>query len=333
MRPLLRSSCWRVPSGLVALALVLAALTSCARTIARPVPGRSVNVDELWQGRGDLGRLDLVRGPGGRRLAPDPSAVYTLEKVDEGGYSSGYDVRAPDGRRWSVKLGPEAQTEVVVSRILWALGYHQPATYYLPRWTLSGAIAGPQHPGRFRLEPSNWNVVGEWSWYDNPFVDTQPFRGLIVANLVLNNWDWKTSNNKIIEYREDGTTERLYMVRDLGASLGRTASPGWLRWTPFRQWKQGSRNDIEGFESQRLIRRVNGDRVEFDYSGLNESLVDTLTVADVVWACRLMSRISDRQWKAVFDAAEYPDDISRRYIAKIKSKISEGLALARSTAP
>jgi hypothetical protein len=145
----------------------------------------------------------------------------------------------------------------------------------------------------------------------------------------LNHWDWKTSNSKIIEYREDRTTGRLYMVRDLGASLGKTTFPGWLAWTPFRQWKQGSRNDIEGFEPQRLVRRVDGDRVEFDYRGLNGSLVATLTAADVVWACRLMSRISDRQWNDAFDAAGYPDDISRRYIATIKSKIREGLALAR----
>jgi len=40
-------------------------------------------------------------------------------------------------------------------------------------------------------------VVGDWSWYDNPFMNSREFRGLVVANLILNNWDWKTSNNKI----------------------------------------------------------------------------------------------------------------------------------------
>ncbi len=42
----------------------------------------------------------------------------------------------PDGLEWSAKIGPEAQTEVVVSRILWGLGYHQPPIYYLPSWTV-----------------------------------------------------------------------------------------------------------------------------------------------------------------------------------------------------
>ena len=34
-------------------------------------------------------------------------------------------------REWSLKLGPEAQSEVVASRLLWAIGFHQPPTYWL----------------------------------------------------------------------------------------------------------------------------------------------------------------------------------------------------------
>ena len=36
-------------------------------------------------------------------------------------------------------------------------------------------------------------------WDKNEFDGTQPFKGLVVANLLLNNWDWKTSNNKVYE--------------------------------------------------------------------------------------------------------------------------------------
>jgi hypothetical protein len=53
-----------------------------------------------------------------------------------------------------------------------------------------------------------------------------------------------------------------------------------------------------------------------------------VTPADVVWASRLMSRLSDEQWKAAFTAGGYPPDQAARYIAKLKSKIAEGLALA-----
>ena len=50
------------------------------------------------------------------------------------------------------------------------------------------------------------------SWYENPFVSTQPFKGLLVANLILNNWDWKTSNNKVYDLADrDGASRRVFV--------------------------------------------------------------------------------------------------------------------------
>jgi hypothetical protein len=91
---------------------------------------------------------------------------------------------------------------------------------------------------------------------------------------------------------------------------------------------QGSRNDVAGFEEQALIKKVEGEQVTFDYRGIHNGLVDTLTVDDVVWTCRLMARISDRQWRDAFRAARYADAEQQRFIRKLKSKIDEGLALA-----
>ena len=68
--------------------------------------------------------------------APPPDADYKLKAKDATGFSVSYDVIGPDGVEWSAKIGPEAQTEVVLSRILWGLGYHQPPIYYLPSWRL-----------------------------------------------------------------------------------------------------------------------------------------------------------------------------------------------------
>ena len=58
-------------------------------------------------------------------------------------------------------------------------------------------------------------------------------------------------------------------------------------------------------------------------------LVDMLTIPDVVWTCRLFARLSDRQLDDAFRAAGYSDDERARYVAKVKSKIAEGLALAQ----
>jgi hypothetical protein len=222
-----------------------------------------------------------------------------------------------------VKLGPEAQTEVAVSRILWALGYHQPPTYYVTSWTMTGQQQGSQLGARFRPKLTDREVVGEWDWYENEFLHTRPFKGLVVINVMLNNWDWKTSNNKI--YDLDG--ERVYVVQDLGASLGKTSYPRALGWLPMRGIGQGSRNDLEDFEEQGFIEGVEGDRIKFVYRGIHRSLIDMLTPADVLWAVDRMARLSDAQWDDIFRAAGYPEDQRRRYVAKIKSKVAQGLAL------
>jgi hypothetical protein len=253
-------------------------------------------------------------------------------EADRSGFSPGYDVRDANGLTWSVKLGPEAQTEIVASRILWAIGFHQVPTYYVSSWSMTGGPGGNPGPGRFRPELPDRKAVGEWSWYENEFAHTPPFKGLIVANLILNNWDWKTSNNKIYEItRPGGTTERRYVVRDLGASLGKTSSPRLVRWLGARI-AQGNRNDVEAFEQQGFIEQVNGDRLEFDYSGIYQKVVDTVRVEDVVWTARLLSRLSDAQWNAAFRAAGYSPDHASRYIAKVKSKVAQGLALAEGKA-
>src|SRR4029453_10228925 len=93
---------------------------------------------ELWKNPTDLAERDLQWGPGRPGNAPAANATYTVVKRDDTGYSRGYDVVGPDQRKWSIKLGREAQSEIVLSRILWALGYYQPETYYVKGWQLAG---------------------------------------------------------------------------------------------------------------------------------------------------------------------------------------------------
>jgi hypothetical protein len=331
MRSTSRDSAVRIARLLSIVPLALAVAFCAGRTAPRTTaedPAR-VQLDHLWVQPSDLESRDLFHGSGGAKLAPDPVARYELIAVDDTGYSPGYDVRDPQGTKWSVKLGIEAQPELVASRVLWAIGYHQPPTYLLPKWELAGKPGGPQEVGRFRRESADEKAVSDWSWYENPFVTTQPFRGLVVANLVLNNWDWKTSNNKVYENTARSGASRRYVVRDLGASLGKTTYPRFLKWIPIRGLGQGSRNDLEGFEEQGFIKGVEGQTVEFHYRGIHNRLVKTITRDDVAWTCRLMARVSDKQWHDAFRAAGYSEEYQRRYTAKLKSKIKEGLALSQ----
>jgi hypothetical protein len=291
------------------------------------MPGLPAAIDELWQEPQNLAQRDLFHGPGGPELVPGET-TFTFVAEDTSGWSPGFDVRDSKDVVWSVKLGPEAQSEIVTSRILWAIGYHQPPTYYLEQWSFTGARSGAQQPGRFRPDLPDRKVVGDWSWYENPFIGTRPYAGLVVANLVLNSWDWKTSNNKIYQLEAPVRgVSRWFVVRDVGASLGKTTYPAILKWFRLRGFGQGTRNDLPGFESQGFIRSVEDGRVEFDYSGIYGDVIESVTPADVRWVCEWLSRLSDRQWTDAFRAAGYAPDHTARYIRKIQEKIAQGLAL------
>jgi hypothetical protein len=313
-------------SILVTLGILILA-TACAHTIrsTATAPPSAETLAELWELPQNIASRDLFHGPGGVELAPRPDAEYTWVATDTTGYSPGFEVRGPDGREWNVKIGSEAQPEVVASRVLWAMGYHQPNVYYLPAWKLSGGPGGQQPAGRFRIESPDAEVVSDWSWSENPFVGTQPYNGLIVANLVLNSWDWKTSNNKV--YRHSDGNHR-YVVRDLGASLGKTSFPVLLKWFPLRGLGQGSRNSIDDFEEQGFIRAVDEQNVDFHYRGIYRHIVDQVRPSDVRWASELLAQISDAQWDDAFRAADYTPEHRTRYIKKIKAKIAEGMAVS-----
>jgi hypothetical protein len=277
---------------------------------------------ELWSEPSDLETRDLLVGSAPLAGAPLKNVQYMVKKRDTSGYSKGYDVTGPDGRDWDVKVGKEAQTEIVLSRILWALGYHQPATYYMTDWQLAGTYDDEGQPARFRLQ-SDHETEGEWKWLDNPFAESRPMHGLIAINALLSNWDFKTSNNRV--YRMTDAKQEIakrYVVQDLGASLGKP------RVFPI---PIGTRNEIEDFEGSLLIKEVKGSRVVLNFrSPLHRDILERLTVDDIVWACELMNRLADAQLDDAFEAAGYTPDIRSRYVTKIRAKIREGLAL-RST--
>jgi hypothetical protein len=315
--------------ALVLLLAVAGALSgpACARVFRSPsqqaVPANVV--DDLWREPIDLPTRELFYGPGGKELVPQP-VTYSFVARKTSGKNPGYDVRDPHGRLWSVKLGEESQSEVTASRILWALGFHQPPTYYVERWKLSGADAPEQPAGRFRTEMAGHEVVGNWSWYDNPFIGSRPFAALVTVNLLLNNWDFKTVNNKIyLVTNENGVKERRYVVRDLGGSLGKARQPRFLSWFPFMRYKQGSKSNLEDFERQGYVKAINAQRVEFDYRGIDDALVDSVTDVDLRWTGELLARLSEQQWLDAFRAGGYPADQRARYVRKIRAKIGQAV--------
>jgi hypothetical protein len=311
----------------LSVCVVIAHLTTaCTRPmLASPVrqPAPQVAVLDLWTEPDDIAQRDLRWGSSRPDHAPSKTDVFTVTGIDKTGYSRGYDVQGPDGRKWDIKVGKEVQPEIVLSRILWALGYYQPETYYVTGWQLAGAWESEGEPARFRLQ-SDHESEGEWVWLENPFAGTRPLQGLVAVNLLLNNHDLKTSNNRIYRMRDTkAEPARRYVVQDVGSALGKPRGFPYVR---------GTRNDIDDYESLELIRAARGSRVQLDYRGRYTNILERLSSADVIWACELINRLSDAQLDDAFKAAEYPPDIRTRYIAKLRSKIHEGLAL-RETRP
>lgn len=280
------------------------------------------------------GERNLFSGIGRSRSAPDPDGIYTLVSKDETGFSVGYDVVGSDGTEWSVKIGPEAQTEVVVSRVLWGLGYHQPPVYYLPSWRLAAGVGGSAgrwdrvsggsaprsatiSEARFRPKVPQLERLNEtWSWADNPFSGTPELKALLAILLMLNSTDLKDSNNSIYELAAPSQVEgRWYVVRDLGAALGETGAL-----FPRRNW-------LEGFERESFITRMDGATIEFGYKGRHQDLLAMIAPGDVKRAAAMMARLTDAQWRDAFRAGNYAASHADRYIRRIKEKIADGLAL------
>jgi hypothetical protein len=304
---------------LVLAVAIAVGVAACGAIIRVPeTPASPEQLTEFWIDPGDLQR-DLLWGVGGEEHAPPANAVYEFKAKDTGGFSTSYDVVAPDGTAWGVKIGVEAQPEVVVSRILWGLGYHQPPIYYLPSWKFAapGRAVQTEKEGRFRPKLQSMERLDEyWRWSDNPYVGRPELSGLLVVLLMLNSTDLKDDNNSIYQLAEpwDGA-RRWFVVRDLGASLGETG-----KWYPHRNW-------LEGFENRGFIKRVRGDRIEFDFRGRHQELLTLIRPADVRWAAMRMARFSDSQWQDSFRAGGYSDIIAARYIRRIKRKIDDGLAV------
>jgi hypothetical protein len=303
---------------------ILSVLGAACNRFGKPqmpdTPPTAQQLAELWMEPEDISARDLFHGPGGEELQPRPGASFRLVARDTTGFSGGYDVVDASGMKWSAKFGPEAQSETVVSRIVWAIGFHQPPTYYVTDWKLEGA-SDPAHPSRFRPDLPGRRRTGEWSWRRNPFVGSQPYKGKLVLMRIVNNWDLLDRNNTL--YELDTAVEgarRWYVTQDLGAGLGKTITLG---------RHSGTRNDLEDFLAQGFIDGVDADgEVSFDEKGKwHRGLFDEIRVADVHWTCSRLAKITDRQWADAFRAGGYEEATAARYIAKIKEKIAAGLAL------
>jgi hypothetical protein len=214
------------------------------------------------------------------------------------------------GRTWVAKLGNEARTETAAVRLVWAAGYVTEINYLAPCAHIKGApkprkdVDRCEGDGfadvRFEARPDNVKRLDAWEWKQNPFADTKELKGLIVLMALLNNWDLKTINNKVLLVKNEGGQNELhYIISDLGATFGKTGGP-----------ISHSRNEPEKYVKTKYVEKIEGQRVRFAYSGKQGNLLDNITVADAKWIGGLLAQLSDQQLEDAFRAADFkPEEI------------------------
>lgn len=298
----------------------------------------------LWRNPGDIRSRDLYYGPGSKALAPVPPFRFLTE--DRSGSSPKFEVRDARGVRWRVKLGDEAQPETVVSRLVWAIGYNAEEAYYFDRVQINGLprlsrgqdfVRGEQVLGA-RFEPRRDNVKRgkRWRWGGTPFKGTREMEGLEVVMALVNNWDVKTSNNRILHRRNPQTdrVEALYTVTDLGGSLGYVGAV---------MGRYRSKNNLKDFERSRFVRKVEKDTVKLDFDVRPSRFfyisifyppyfirrmreyraIHKVPVEDAVWIGAQLAQLSDEQLRDSFRAAGYDQQTTERYVRALRKRINE----------
>ena len=252
----------------------------------------------FWRAPENIEQRNLLLGAGGEEMKPDISSLTFIEQK-KGGYSTKYRVRDAKGNEWIAKIGKEAQPDTAANRLLWALGYETEIAYLVPKVKIEGK--GEYENVRLEARPKDVKRSGNWMWENNPFVNTQEFKALKILMLMINNWDMKDDNNEILATRGDttGEGELRYIISDLGGSFGKTG--GFI---------SRSRNKPSDYVKADFIKKVNGDVIDFHYSGKNQKLFQNLTVADAAWLSNWLKRLSDDQIKDAFRAANYsPEEV------------------------
>lgn len=294
-----------------------------------------VTPDVIWRDPGDEAALNLIDGAGGRAHAPDPRGTFTFVREDLNDTSPKFDVVAADGATWKVKLGPESQAETVATRFLWAAGYFVDEDYYLASLTVQGlptlkrgqefvSAGGIVRGARLERKLTDVKKLGDWDWFDNPFVGRQDLNGLRVMMALLNNWDLKAANNSI----DAVGGERRFLVSDAGATFGNTGNS--------LTRSKGVPDDYAGSE---FVAKDSPDFMDFVlhsrpfFTGVveasnyrertkMEAITKHIPRADARWLGQRLSRLSDDQIRDAFRAGGFGTDDVELLTRTIRQRIA-----------
>ena len=303
----------------------------------------------IWRNPGDIASRNLFYGPGGEGDAPPDRFTFVKEDLD--GTNTKLDVRDAAGTNWKVKLGSEVQSEVVATRLVWAVGYFADEDYFVRESTVSEMPRhlhrgqnfirpnGVLYDARLEREREGAKKEGSWRWKDNVFNGTREFNGLRVMMALINNWDLKDVNNSVIkekspssfdqEQLDDGTS--IYFISDLGASFGSTG----FSWPHSK-----SRGNLKAYSHSKFISKITADYVDFNVP-TRPALLRAIDFPDFIrrlrmrwigkhipradarWIGGLLAQLSPGQIRDAFKAAGYSPDDVEGYARVVEERITE----------
>jgi len=289
----------------------------------------------LWHEPADITTRDLLYGQGGKEH--EPKGGFKFIEEDMGGSNPKFKIEDEQGIQWKVKLGVEAQPETVATRLLWAVGYFADEDYYLRALRVEGmrklkrgqnliSAGGTMQGARLERHIKGEKKIGNWSWFENPFVGTRELNGLKVMMALINNCDLKKENNSV--YNERGLEHR-YVVSDLGASFGKTGNI-----------LTQSIGNLDDYVESRFIRRVRPGYADFvmhsrppfffffrvlyyfDRSRI-EKIVQHIPRDDARWMGQLLARLSNEQIQDAFRAGGYSPHEVAGFSQRVRERITE----------
>lgn len=267
----------------------------------------------MWREPTDIARRNLYLGPGGVQMQPDLRRVTLLKEEKSGGYSKKYRVLDASGREWVAKVGKEAQSETAATRLLWGTGYYTDVDYLVPSVHIEGLNKTLRNV-RFGARPKDEKRGDNWKWKSNPFVGTREFQGLKIMMALLNNWDTKDANNKIVATRD----ESRYVVHDVGATFGKK-----MNWFERNLLFKRDRNNPKGYAKARLVNKTDGRTVKLNYWSKNGNILKDVSVEDARWMGQRLARLSPEQIEDAFRAANYSPEQVRLLSRAVRNRIQE----------
>ena len=274
-----------------------------------------------------------------------PQPPFRFVEEDLEGDSPKFVATDAAGAEWRVKLGPEAQTEILAGKLLAMTGYFAEPMYYVPRARIDGlrlargreftadgsTVVGAQ----FEARPPDVVRGQTWDWAHNPFTGTRELDGLRVLMVLINNYDARADNNRVLlTRRPDGVREARYVVTDPGASFGGYGGLGGTR----------TKNDPAGFAASRFVVDVEQGRVRFGYRTRPESWglalflvnpfyvrgelkkqrdMQDVPVEHARWIGQRLAAIPPSALRDLFEDAGYQPGVADAFVAAVRDRIRQ----------